>query len=173
MKRTFVTILAASAMTLGVGQAKTHDMPGQARNDFRNIEDLAAHAAVSADELNAPSHNGRPSDVDLVDLNVIKGDINDAGKELRKLDQERGALLPWQEHLLDRVNALMADAARNATQALRYYNENPLRPIGSEYRGYLEQVHTDTTQAATLVRESLQLDKARATEQKIEQRLGD
>ncbi len=173
MKRTFATIFAASAMTLCPARAKTHDITDQARNHLRDIEFTARDIAIRAENLDSPTSDWHPSAVYQVELEVIKEQINRAGRELHVLDTQRAALLPWEERAMEQANALMADAARNESRALRFYNENGRRPLTSEFRGYLAKVESDTSQAAKLLREHLELDQAKATEQKIERILGE
>lgn len=168
MQRTLSTVLAASMMTFGIAQAKIHDIPDQARRNFHDLEVIAFSVANYAEDIDSPTRGPRPSTVDLDDLATMKDQINQAGKELRMLDSERSSLQPWEEQLMDQVSVLMADAARNETAALHIYNQNgSSRPLPVEFRDHVKQIKFDADKAARMLKDDLQLDKARSTEDKI------
>ena len=68
----------------------------------------------------------------------------------------------------------MADAARNETLAIEAYNSRTLAwPLSSEFQSHVEHVRADGDRIAKILSERLKLAKAKQTERKLEQILGE
>lgn len=174
MNKTFTTILTASALTLSLAQAASRPVTEQARESFRGVEQTARDIALQAENLEMITRDAqRLAEGQMAGLDLVRDKINHAGKELRAIDSERSALPGWEQRTLDEVAPLLADAARNETEAIRYFNDNRNRPAGPEFRGYVEQIHADSEKAAKLVNEHLRLASVKATEHQLGQLLNE
>jgi len=174
MNKTFTTILTASALTLSLAQAGSRPASEQARETFRDVEQNAHDIAVQADNLEMITRDSnRLAEGPMAGLDIVREKINNTGKELRVIDSERDSLPAWEQRTLDQVVPLLADAARNETQAIDYFNANRNHPATAEFRAYIEKIHEDGDKAAKVVSDHLKLAKAKDTESKIGQTLNE
>jgi hypothetical protein len=172
MTNKFTALIAASLLSLSATQAKARAGADPAKDNLVDVENHAHLIAVEADTLWMISRDSHPlSTATLGDLETVRERINHVGKELRALDGQRSALLPWEQRTLDQVIPLFADAARAETQAIEYCNENRMHPVGPEFRAYVERLKADADRAAKLISEHVRLENAKNTESKMDQLL--
>jgi hypothetical protein len=168
----FTTILTASALTLSL--AASRPASEQARETFRDVEQKAHDIAVQADNLEMITRDStRLAEGPMAGLDMVREKINSAGKELQLIDSERDSLPAWEQRTLDQVVPLLADAARNESQAIQYFNANRNHPATAEFRAYIDKIHADGEKSAKLLNEHLKLAKAKETETRIGQLLSE
>jgi len=99
-------------------ESYTHDFKGEANAVFKDVQNDAQEALYHADQLEGFAQNGNISwESQAVQLDQVKGDINDIGAKLCRLETIRRVVAPWQQGAIDQIAMdarLMADNAQDA-----------------------------------------------------------
>lgn len=142
---------------------------------FRDVERTARAIEVETGQLETIARGSARLEASPGQaLLTVREQINNAGKELRTLDSDRASLPSFEQRSLDQIEPLVADAARNETLAIEAYNSRTLAwPLSSEFQSHVEHVRADGDRIAKILSERLKLAKAKQTERKLEQILGE
>jgi hypothetical protein len=98
--------------------SNTWDFKGEANTIFRDIQSDAQEVLYHADMLQSFARDPQLTwDAHADELAYLKGDINDIGARLCRLQTIRRVVAPWQQNAIDRIvtdTQLMADNAQDA-----------------------------------------------------------
>jgi hypothetical protein len=106
-----------------LSQVKTHAF--QLKEDAGTLESFTHNAGLSWHSHAAV-------------LTRMKEDINEAGRDLTKLEEAKKSASPWQKTAIERIQPLLKELAGNTEQAINYGNENQKRLFTEPYKDYLE-----------------------------------
>ena len=106
-----------------LSQVKTHAF--QLKEDAGTLESFTHNAGLSWHSHAAV-------------LTRMKEDINEAGRDLTKLEEAKKSGAPWQKTAIERIQPLLKELAGNTEQAINYGNENQKRLFTEPYKDYLE-----------------------------------
>lgn len=73
-------------------------------------------------------------------LNMVREDVNKAGKIISELQSIRNGALPWQQQAIDRVHPVALDLAAHTSAAIAHLAENQNRLFVPEYRNHLTAI---------------------------------
>jgi hypothetical protein len=71
-------------------------------------------------------------------VNRMRDHINEAGRQLSKLQEVRAQASPWQSTAITRIQPLLTELAANTEKAIQYINDNPGRLFMEPYKDYIE-----------------------------------
>jgi len=155
-------------LTASAGSAKAKDPASEARATLREVAQEAHQIRANTGEMEMLDRgSSRLSASYVADFEVVKEDVNRAGKQFRALEAERASLEPWEQHALDRVEPLFASIAQSETKAIEFYNEHRPNLTDPAFKGYLEQIDKDSHRAAQILDEYFKLAKARQVESRL------
>jgi hypothetical protein len=77
-------------------------------------------------------------------LSRIKDHVNNTGRIVAKLQEEREEASPWQQQAIDRMVPMLKEIAANTSAAIEHLNQNHERPGTPDYAEYLQQ-NADTS----------------------------
>ena len=96
----------------------TWDFKGEANTIFKDIQSDAQDASYHADMLQSFARDPQMTwDAHADELEYLKGDVNDIGAKLCRLQTIRRVVAPWQQNGIDRIvtdTQLMADNTQDA-----------------------------------------------------------
>jgi hypothetical protein len=113
-----------------------------AQLDAANTE--AAELARDADEMTSLLHNDVSWESHAAMLSRIREHVNNMGRILAKLEEEREEASHWQQEAIDRMVPMLREIAANTTAAIEHLNQNHERPTTPDYVEYLQQ-NADTS----------------------------
>ena len=113
-----------------------------AQLDAANAE--AAELARDADEMTSLLHSDVSWESHAEMLSRIKDHVNNMGRIVAKLQEEREEASPWQQQAIDRMVPMLKEIAANTTAAIEHLNQNRERPTTPDYVEYLQQ-NADTS----------------------------
>jgi len=110
---------------------------------FELKEDAATMESYSRWNLNWESHAAA--------VNQMREHVNEAGRQLRKLEDARGTASPWQATAIDRIRPLLKQLAADTEMVIERINSNPARIRTGDYREYLEANSDSSEQLAQMI----------------------
>lgn len=154
-------LIAASLTPARIMGNQGRDLTKDPQSALRRIESRAFDAANDADYAGALDQTVRLSkEAQATFLNEIRSDINFMGQQLGVLENETRTLTPLEQAAIEKAIPLLVDAATNTEQAIRDLNNNSDRLwADGKYRFFTQQIQQDCAQTATLLRNSLKLDR--------------
>jgi hypothetical protein len=165
---TFLLLLFSSR---AVSAAAPHEENPEVSRLLTEARDEAAVLAKDADETEALTRSDVSWQTHAAMLESIKDHVNNLGKTMAKLNEERDSASDWQKQAIDRAMPLMKDLAANTTAAINHLNENKLRPTAGSYPEYLKE-NTETAQElSSMISNFVRYGETRAKLDKLEHRL--
>lgn len=137
--------------------------------DAANTE--AAELARDADEMTALLHNDVSWESHAAMLNRIKDHVNNTGKIVAKLEEERQEASPWQQQAIDRMVPMLKEIAANTTAAIEHLNQNHVRPTTPDYVDYLQQNADTSRELADLISAVDQYGRERAKLERLQDKI--
>ncbi|MBZ5619169.1 MAG: hypothetical protein LAQ69_10680 [Acidobacteriia bacterium] len=122
----------------------TWNFQGEANTIFKEVQSDAQEALYRADRLQ--SFTGTPElswQTYGYQLNRLRGDINDIGAKLCRLETIRRAVAPWQQRVIDRIAVTTRLMADNAQDAIVFGNTHSKELWLATYRNYLNNLYNE------------------------------
>jgi hypothetical protein len=165
---TFLLLLFSSR---AVSAASPHEENPEVSRLLTEARDEAAVLAKDADEMDGLTRSDVSWQTHAAMLETIKDHVNNLGKTMAKLNEERDSASDWQKQAIDRAMPLMKDLAANTTAAINHLNENKLRPTAGSYPEYLKE-NTETAQElSSMISNFVRYGETRSKLDKLEHRL--
>ncbi len=168
---------ALMAFTLSVGEAAPRPkevVPAtQGRTMLEQIDGSSASIADAAYRLAAMAKSQRDPMSHLARLNDIREEVNQIGRELQALDDQRASLTEWEAKALDQALPLMHEIAVNAQKATETYISDRTHLFATSYPPEMLKVSDDATQVKQLLDGYLKLASVRQQEQRLEVKVGE
>lgn len=140
-----------------------------AQLDAANAE--AAELARDADEMTSLLHSDVSWESHAAMLSRIKEHVNNMGKLVAKLEQERQEASPWQQQAIDRMVPMLKEIAANTTAAIEHLNQNHERPTTPDYVDYLQQNADTARELANMVSATNQYGRQRAKLERLQDKI--
>ena len=161
------------ALAISTVQASARSSPpvagDQVRETLKEIQQSASKAADEADSLRRLTD--RPSlESQYSELMAVREEINRMGRDMSILQTESG-LSPWEKQAVDKIEALLTDTAKDAQNAINYFNQSKSDLWLSEYRGYVGGIYQGSERISTTLKDYLKYAKAREQEEQLQQSL--
>jgi Glu-tRNA(Gln) amidotransferase subunit E-like FAD-binding protein len=131
----------------------------------------AAELARDADEMTGLIRSDASWQSHAETLNRIKDHVNNMGKIVAKLQQERDEASPWQQQAIDRMIPMLKEVAANTTAAIEHLNSNQSRPVSGNYKDYLEQNAYTSHELADMISSVEQYDRTRTKLERLQDKL--
>jgi predicted transcriptional regulator len=131
----------------------------------------AAELARDADEMTTLIHNDLSWQSHAEALNRVKEHVNNLGKVVTKLQEERDEASPWQQQAIDRMIPMLREIASNTTAAVEHLNANHVRPVSGNYKDYLEENAYTSHELADLIFSVEQYDRTRTRLERLQDKL--
>jgi NTP pyrophosphatase (non-canonical NTP hydrolase) len=131
----------------------------------------AAELARDADEMTALIKNDVSWQSHADALTRIKEHVNNMGKIVAKLQEERDEASPWQQQAIDRMIPMLKEIAANTTAAIEHLNTNQIRPVSGNYKDYLEENANTSHELADMIYSVEQYDHTRTKLEQLQDRL--
>ena len=140
-----------------------------AQLDAANTE--ASELARDADEMTSLLHNdvSWQSHADM--LERIKEHVNNMGKIVAKLQEERAEASPWQQQAIDRMVPMLKEIAANSTGAIEHMNQNHERPMTPDYVDYLQQNADTSRELADMISALNQYGRERTKLERLQDKI--
>jgi hypothetical protein len=132
---------------------------------------MAAELSNRAFTLGEAVRLQKTSGLHVDGMNEMKAEVNKIGIGLRTLEAERAVLAPWEARLLDRVEPLMHDVAENVTAGIHEVNLHSGELWFTPYAAETATITKDADQVASLIKDSIRLNKDRHEARRLEQKL--
>lgn len=147
-------------------------------NDSAEINQLllqakasASEVALDAEKLEAYTSSRVSWQTHARQLERMRADVNELGRDVSRLSALRPQGSPWQQEAIDRVNPALRSMADHLTATIQHLNDNQSRIHTAAYKDYAtgNRVFADTTLA--LIRDFVKYGEARAKADLLEQKL--
>ena len=149
-----------------------------AYGDSAEVSQLLQQARTSAMQLNRDSSDmasyagSRLSwQSHAVQINRIKEHINNSGKILAKLHDEREGAEPWQQEAIDQITPMLQKLASNTESIIDHLNDKQ-QTWHPEYSGYLKSNAETAQDLSNLIRDYVDYGKARSKTESLGKNLG-
>ena len=131
----------------------------------------AAELARDADEMTSLIQSDVSWESHADALTRIKEHVNNMGKIVAKLQEERGQASPWQQQAIDRMIPMLKEIAANTTRAIEHLNANHTRPVSGNYKDYLDQNPDTSLQLADMISSFEQYGRTRTKLEQLQDKL--
>jgi hypothetical protein len=124
----------------------TWNFKNEANDDFQAIQADLVRAAYDADRFQQVSQNYNMDWLVEGDpLNALRGEVNDIGDKLCRLETIKRVLAPWQKQAVDRIEGTAILLQDTTQSAITFGNAHPLELWVPSYREesytLLNQIH--------------------------------
>jgi len=166
---------AALAALPAVSQAKSVSPDHANRQAAEILKDLDAKAADAAEQAGQIDVNIRSLDLGweafTSPLENLKGDVNDLGRDLSRLEEMRAALSPADREVIDHAGKIVKELAENTTASINAFNRDRENFWTPTWRQYAMNLVSESTQLSNSITHALDMDRTRAHEQQLEKEL--
>jgi len=128
----------------------TWNFKGEANTILQDVQFDARQALFESDKLQSfAADPGLSWESHADELDLLKGDINDIGSKLCRLEAIRRMVAPWQQRVIDRIATTTRLMADNARDAIVFGEANPEALWLATYQHYVNNLYD---QAKSLTR---------------------
>ena len=171
-----VTVSAAlivCSLSLAQAAPKPKDVSPttDARAMLKRIDELSNEMASTADRLAIGAKSPDHADAELEALDVLRGDINQMGRDLRILKAEEETLPAWEKRAIDEVLPLMKEIATNTEEAIQNFNASRNHLWATAFPDETAKVYGEAERVKEVLDGNLKLAAARDEERRIESTL--
>ena len=177
MKSMWLSRFSAYLVTFGLFFALQPVVFAQ-NSDSEEISKLLAHAqshAMSldndADTLVAYTRSNVGWQSHSSRLNDMKNDVNEMGKIVADMQQQRSEGSPWQQAAIDRVYPLLREMADALTATIKHLNDHPTQVNMPPYQDYVQSQYEVASRTASLVKDLVDYGRSKKNSDQIRQRL--
>ncbi len=149
-----IAVLAMGMTTIFLTARAAAQVPDseQISNLLADVKTQAVKLSVDASTMESYTRSGASWESHSAAVNQMKEHINDAGRQLTKLQEVRESASPWQKTAIDRIHPLLKELADNTTNVIQYIKENPKqRLMFPEYKAYIEANADTSSRLAALI----------------------
>lgn len=139
--------------------------------ELDNANAEAAELARDADDMTALIRSDTSWQSHAEALNRIKDHVNNMGRIVAKLEEERSEASPWQQQAIDRMIPMLKEIAANTTGAIEHLNANHTRPVSGNYKDYLEQNADTSHELADMISSVEKYDRTRTKLERLQDKL--
>ncbi len=107
-----------------------------------------------------------------IELNAIRGEINDMGTKLCRLETIRRVVSPWEQKAIDNAAPLIAEMANEAASAITYLNNSQLHLFAPSYHAYSEEMFQQSTRLNHQLNQFEDFSKVHRQDIRLEKSLG-
>ncbi|MEJ2009730.1 MAG: hypothetical protein P8Z30_16515 [Acidobacteriota bacterium] len=100
-------------------------------------------------------------------ITLIKTHINELGKLLQQMDNERETASPWQKEAIDRITPLAAELASDVEKTIEHINNNQNRLHTQPYKDYLASNYDVSKSISALISDYVSYGKNKARYEKL------
>jgi len=130
-------------------QSYTWNFPREAQGLLKEVVSEAREVRQNADTLQRmttdPDIDWEPQ---AMELNQIRGAINEMGTRLCRLESIRRVASPWEQKAIDADAPLIAEMANEAQAAITYLNDNHHDLFNPTYRDYAAGLYQRSSRLA-------------------------
>ena len=116
-----------------------------------DVKTQAVKLRVDASTMESYTRSGASWKSHSAAVNQMKEHINEAGRQLTKLQEVRESASPWQAKVIDRISPLLRELADNTTNVIQFIKDNPKRLMFPGYKDYIEANADTSSQLASLI----------------------
>jgi hypothetical protein len=116
-----------------------------------DVKTQAVKLRVDASTMESYTRSGASWQSHSAAVNQMKEHINEAGRQLTKLQEVRESASPWQAKVIDRISPLLRELADNTTNVIQFIKDNPKRLMFPGYKDYIEANADTSSQLASLI----------------------
>jgi hypothetical protein len=150
-------IVPIAAVAMGMGTILFSVRAGDTADAERvsqllsDIKTQAAILSADASTMESYTRSGSSWESHSAAVSQMREHINEAGRQLSRLQEVRESALPWQITAIDRICPLLRELADNTTNVIRYLRDNPKRLMLPEYKNFIEANADTSLRLASLI----------------------
>ncbi len=150
----------------------TWNFQREANQLIQRIQDQASRAAVHAAKLQSYADSPDLSwQIHAAQLSSLKGEINDMGQELCRLETIRSAVAPWQQQTIKRIATDIVLMADNADDAIHYVTSHQRYLWNPTYQKYTDNLAGLSTNLQTTTGRAVEFSRVRAKDRELRQEM--
>jgi hypothetical protein len=123
----------------------------QVSNLLSDVKTQAVKLSADASTMESYTRSGASWESHSAAVNQMKEHINEAGRQLTKLQEVRESASPWQKTAINRIYPLLKELADNTTNVIQYIKDNPKRLMSPGYKEYIEANADTSSRLASLI----------------------
>jgi hypothetical protein len=123
----------------------------QVSNLLSDVKTQAVKLSADASTMESYTRSGASWESHSAALNQMKEHINEAGRQLTKLQEVRESASPWQKTAINQIYPLMKQLADSTTDGIKYIRYNPKRLMFPGYKDYIEANADTSSRLASLI----------------------
>lgn len=154
LRSVLVAVLAMGMTTIflaarAAAQAPDSEQVSQLLSDAKT---QAVILSADASTMESYTRSGVSWESHSAAVAQMREHINEAGRQLTKLQEVRAQASPWQAKAIDRIYPLLKELADNTTNVIQFIKENPKqRLMFPEYKAYIEANADTSSRLAALI----------------------
>lgn len=130
---------------------------------LKQAQDHAVRLNNDAELMESFSRNpGMSWQSHAAQVNMIKTHINNLGKVLQQLSDQRESASPWQQKAIDNITPLAGELASDVETTINHINDNQERLFTPQYRDYLKANSELTASLSGLIKDYVSYGKSKA-----------
>jgi hypothetical protein len=117
------------------------------------------------------SRSNVPWESHVMAINQIRDHLNEAGRQLKKLEDARATASPWQATAIDRIGPLLRQLASDTSAVIERINSSHGRIHTGDYQEYLEANADSADQLAQLISDFVNYGRTKDRQERPTNRL--
>lgn len=169
----FLSPLLTMAAMLLAGTTLSAQNPDSARitSLLRHAKEHAAQANLNAERIETYTRSKITWESHAAELNRMKGNINDLGKDVGELSAARAEGSPWQQQAIDDIDPLLRSMADHLSAMIKHLSENQNRVHMPAYEDYAKANYEFSQKLLAMINDYIEYEQAKSTAESLEQRL--
>lgn len=165
--------ITAFALALLTGPLLAAQNPDSARiNDLlQQAKEHAATANLNAEKLEGYTRSRLNWQTHAIELNRMKENVNDLGKDVADLTAARDEGSPWQQEAIDDIDPLLRSMADHLSSMIQHLNDNQTRIHLQSYKDYAKANYEYTDKMLRMIHDYVDYAQAKSKAADLEQKL--
>lgn len=173
MKMRFVYPLLAIGAMLITGFTAPAQNPDSAKITtlLQHAEEHAARANINAERIESYTRSRSTWESHSAELNIMKENVNDLGKDIGELTAARDEGSPWQQEAIDDINPLLRSMADHMTAMMKHLSDNQNRVHMPPYKDYAKANYELSQKLLAMINDYVDYAEAKSKAEALEQKL--
>lgn len=138
---------------------------------LQQTKEHAAKANLYAEELDTYARTQMTWESHATQLNRMKEEVNELGKDVADLSAARAEGSPWQQDAIDKIDPILRNMADHLSSTIRYLGEHQNQVHMPPYRDYARANYEHSQKMLTMIDDYIDYAEAKAQSEALEQKL--
>lgn len=173
MRMRFVYPLLAMGAMLMTGLMAVAQNPDSAKISslLQHAKEHAAQANLNAERIESYTRSSMAWQSHAAQLNIMKENVNELGKDIGELTAARDEGSPWQQEAIDDINPLLRSMADHMSAMMKHLTDNQNRVHMPAYKDYAKANFELSQKLLVMIDDYVGYAEAKSKAEALEQKL--